>query len=104
MRTLQAVGGGLWGGMLLVGLEVGMLASAAHARQVQLWDMGTGELVRTLEGCGRACHQLGASLSDGLLASNSGANLCVWEVATRRLLWTHTNICVNPSNYNIFCP
>ena len=79
----------------LVVVPSGRLATAGDDMLVKLWDAGTGELVRALEGHARqtpegfatAIYALAASPDGQLLASGDRiGEVCLWEVESGKLL------------------
>jgi WD40 repeat protein len=66
-----------------------LLATCSHDRQINLWDVTTGELVRTLTGHNGAVFELAFSADGSSLASASAdGTVKIWDVATGERLDT----------------
>ena len=79
---------------LSIGVE-SILASSSGDRTIKLWDVKTGECLKTYRGHGEAIYAIAFSPDGKILASGSGDNtIRLWDTVTDRcyqILYGHSN-------------
>ncbi|KAK6355839.1 hypothetical protein TWF718_000220 [Orbilia javanica] len=65
----------------------GGIVASASGSTIKLWNINTGSLLRTMEGCGSAVSGLAFSF-DGTLASSSKSTIKTWNTDSGELLQT----------------
>ena len=59
-----------------------LLVSGGNDRVVQLWDMQTGGIIKTFDGCTKPVRSISISADCSKIVSGSGYTICLWDVQT----------------------
>ena len=91
-RTVRSLGGGVHRDILFdaeFSPDGKLLATAGYDRDIHLWNLSSGELVRSMSAHNGAVYDLSFSPDGTALASASGDGTCkIWKVATGERLDT----------------